>query len=50
MNFTWSNIFAKLMFVKFFPPTDKFAVVHAPSLRPFKKRKNQNQTDCELLH
>ena len=50
MNFIWSNIFAKLMFVKFFPPIDKFAVLHAPGLRPFKKRKNQNQTDCELLH
>ena len=50
INFTWSDTFAKLMFVKFFPPIGKFVVLNAPSLRPFKKRKNQNQKDCVLLN
>ena len=39
INFTWSDMFAKLMFVEFFPPVDKFLVLHASSLRPFFKKK-----------
>ena len=49
MSFTWSNMFAKFMFVKFFPPMDKFVVLHAPTLRLLKNQ-NQNRIDYGLLH
>ena len=39
------------MFIKFEAPIDKFVVCRSPSLRPFKKKKNnQNQIDYARLH
>ena len=31
------------MFARFVPPTNKSVVCQTPSLRPFKKKKTQNQ-------
>lgn len=44
INFICLPILAKSIFVKFEPPIDKLVVREMLSLRPFKAKKNQNQT------